>query len=439
MNDSDRGKWRAGPRSLELFADAQELLPGGVNSPVRAFKAVGAEPYFVERADGPFVWDVDGNRYIDFIGSWGPLILGHTPPDVVEAVCAAAKRGTSYGAPHEGEIRLAEEIRSLMPSVEMMRMVNSGTEATMSAIRLARAHTGRSRVVKFVGCYHGHADPFLVKAGSGAATFGQPDSPGVTPATVADTLVADYNDLASVEALFTEHGGDIAAVIVEPIAGNMGCVPPAEGFLAGLRGLCDRNGAVLVFDEIITGFRVAPGGAQELYGVTPDLTTLGKIVGGGLPVGAYGGKREIVEKISPVGPVYQAGTLSGNPLAVAAGIATLGRLRGEPALYEALEQKGARMARILSEAAGAAGVPLTVNRVGSMLGFFFHEGPVTSWDSAAESDKGRFVTFFGALLGRGVSIAPSPFESLFVSTAHTEELLDEAQAAVEAAMMEVAG
>ena len=432
-------RWNAGPRSRELYSRAVDLLPGGVNSPVRAFKAVGGEPFFVDRAEGPYVFDTDGNRYIDFIGSWGPLILGHAPPDVVEAVSATARRGTSFGAPHEAEVLLAEEIRAAMPSVELMRLVNSGTEATMSAIRLARAHTGRSKIVKFVGCYHGHADPFLVKAGSGAATFGQPDSPGVTPATVADTLVADYNDLDSVAVLFEEHGEDVAAVIVEPVAGNMGCVPPVDGFLAGLGALSDKYEAVLIFDEIITGFRVAPGGAQELYGVTPDLTTLGKVVGGGLPVGAYGGRRDIVEKVSPVGPVYQAGTLSGNPLAVAAGRATLGRLRSDPGIYDELERLGARMEQILRGAADEAGLELTVNRVGSMMGMFFGKGPITSWESVAASDKERFVGLFNGLLARGVSIAPSAFEALFVSAAHTDGVLDEAEQAFRAAMKEAAG
>jgi len=430
--------WSAGSRSKELYARAVALMPGGVNSPVRAFKAVGGEPYFVDRAEGPFVFDADGNRYVDFVGSWGPMILGHAPPDIVEAVCAAARRGTSFGAPHEAEVLLAEEIRALVPSVELMRLVNSGTEATMSAIRLARAHTDRAKIVKFAGCYHGHADPFLVKAGSGAATFGQPDSPGVTPATVADTLVADYNDLDSVAALFEEHGADIAAVIVEPVAGNMGCVPPVDGFLAGLRDLCDKYEALLVFDEIITGFRVAPGGAQQLYGVTPDLTTLGKVVGGGLPVGAYGGRREIVSKISPVGPVYQAGTLSGNPLAVAAGLATLRRLRSDPGIYAELERKGARMERILLDAAAGAGLELTVNRVGSMLGMFFGRGPITSWEEVAATDKHRFVALFGGLLARGVSIAPSAFEALFVSAAHTDAVLDETGQAFAEAMKEAA-
>jgi glutamate-1-semialdehyde 2,1-aminomutase len=436
MNDD---RWSAGKVSKGLYERAVDLMPGGVNSPVRAFKAVGGAPFFVDRGEGPCVFDADGNRYIDFVGSWGPLILGHAPPDIVEAVSAAARRGTSFGAPHEAEVLLAEEIRSLMPSVELMRLVNSGTEATMSAIRLARAYTQRSKIVKFVGCYHGHADPFLVKAGSGAATFGQPDSPGVTPATVADTLVADYNDLESVTRVFADHGPDVAAVIVEPVAGNMGCVPPVDGFLAGLRDLCDEHGALLVFDEIITGFRVAPGGAQELYGVVPDLTTLGKVVGGGLPVGAYGGKRVIVEQVSPVGPVYQAGTLSGNPLAVAAGLATLRRLRADAVIYDELERLGARLEQILSSAAWDAGIDLTINRVGSMLGMFFNPGPVTSWDAVAASDSQRFVALFNALLARGVAVAPSAFEAMFVSVAHTDAVLDEAEQAFRRAMKEASG
>ncbi len=416
-----------------LYERALGLMPGGVNSPVRAFRAVGGSPFFIERGSGPHLFDVEGKRYIDFLASWGPLILGHAPPDVVEAVCAAARRGTSFGAPHEGEVLLAEEVRAMMPGLELVRMVSSGTEATMSAVRLARAHTGRAKIVKFAGCYHGHADPFLVKAGSGALTFGTPDSPGVTPGTVADTLVADYNDLGSVEALFSSCGPEIAAVIVEPVAGNMGCVPPAGGFLPGLRRLCDDHGALLIFDEVITGFRVAPGGAQALYGVRPDLTTLGKVLGGGLPVAAYGGRRDVMERISPSGPVYQAGTLSGNPLAMAAGLATLRRLR-EPGTYELLESRGARLESILKESAREAGVPLHVNRVGSLLGLFFNPGPVTCWDDVARSDKERFVKLFQALLARGVSIAPSAFEALFVSVAHTDAVLDEAAIAFSAAM-----
>ena len=393
----------------------------------------------MDRATGPNIWDVDGNRYIDFMGSWGPLILGHSPADVVEAITSAATRGTSYGAPHEGEIALATLVREMMPTVEMMRMVNSGTEATMSAIRLARGFTGRTKVIKFEGCYHGHADPFLIKAGSGAATFGVPNSPGVTGGTVADTLVATYNDLESVADLLDAGGEDVAAVIVEPVAGNMGCVLPAEGFLQGLRDLCDKYDALLIFDEVITGFRVAPGGAQERYGVTADLTTLGKILGGGLPVGAYGGRRDVMEKVSPVGPVYQAGTLSGNPLAMAAGLAALGRLNSDRSLYELLESRGAAMQGHLEEAAAAAGVPIAVNRVGSMMGFFLNPGPVDSWKAVCDSDSADgFVTLFGQLLSRGVSIAPSAFECLFVSTEHTDEVLAEAREALNAAFAAVA-
>ena len=421
---SDSSEWKAGTRSVELFEQAVKLLPGGVNSPVRAFNAVGGQPFFVDRAQGPYVWDADGNRYIDYVCSWGPLILGHSPRDVVEAVISAARKGTSFGAPHEGEITLAQEVCRMMPSVELVRMVNSGTEATMSAVRLARGFTGRAKIVKFEGCYHGHADAFLIKAGSGAATFGVPNSPGVTESTVSDTLIAAYNDLETVAEQFEAHGDDIAAVIVEPVAGNMGCVPPAAGFLEGLRDLCDKYEALLVFDEVITGFRVAPGGAQERFGVKADLTTLGKVLGGGLPVGAYGGRADIMEKISPVGPVYQAGTLSGNPLAMAAGLATLRRLNGDPSIYLRLEDKGRKMAENLESAARDAGVPLTVNRVGSMLGFFFNEGPVDSYEAVTVSDSRRFVIFFNALLNNGISIAPSAFESLFVSDAHTDEVID---------------
>ena len=396
-------------------------MPGGVNSPVRAFRAVGGEPFFVARAAGAHVWDADGNRYVDHVMSWGPMILGHADPDVTAAVQRAAELGTSYGAPHEAEILLAEEVRALFPSVERMRLVSSGTEATMSAVRLARAHTGRSKVIKFEGNYHGHADAFLIKAGSGLATFGQPDSPGVTPETASNTLLAPYNDLSGVEAIFRQTGGEIAALIVEPVAGNMGCIPPVDGFLPGLRRLCDEHGTVLIFDEIITGFRVAPGGAQERYGVRPDLTTLGKIIGGGLPVGLYGGRADLMQMISPDGPVYQAGTLSGNPLAVAAGLTTLRKLRTTEGLYEQLEAKGATLEQGLRSAAQDAGVAITLHRVGSMLGMFFNAGPVRSWTEAAKSDRDKFTTFFRNLLLRGVWIAPSAFEVLFVSAAHTGE------------------
>ncbi len=417
-------RWTPGAKSRDLYRQACDHLPGGVNSPVRAFRAVGSEPFFVDRAQGAYLWDADGNRYIDHVMSWGPLILGHADPDVTRAVTEAATRGTSFGAPHAGEVELAGEVRRLMPSIERMRLVSSGTEATMSAVRLARGVTGRAKVIKFEGNYHGHADSFLIKAGSGLATFGQPDSPGVTAETAANTLSVPYNDLGAVAALMQEAGSQIAAIIVEPAAGNMGCVPPADGFLAGLRMLCDKHGAVLIFDEIITGFRVAPGGAQERFQVTPDLTTLGKIIGGGLPVGLYGGRSDLMKSVSPEGPVYQAGTLSGNPLAVAAGLATLRKLRSASDLYEQLEQKGAHLEAGLREAAGAAGVPVTIHRLGSMLGLFFTPGPVTTWAEVARSNRERFVAFFQTLLAHGVWIAPSPFEVMFVSSAHTEEDLD---------------
>ncbi|MFH1279637.1 MAG: glutamate-1-semialdehyde 2,1-aminomutase [Candidatus Eisenbacteria bacterium] len=430
--------WRPGPKSRELFEKAKAFLPGGVNSPVRAFRAVGGEPFFVERAEGAYLWDVDGNRYVDHVMSWGPMILGHADPDVTAAVREAAGRGSSYGAPHAGEVALAEEVRALVPSVEMMRLVSSGTEATMSAVRLARAFTKRSKILKFEGNYHGHADSFLIKAGSGLATFGQPDSPGVTPETASNTLLAPYNDLAAVKEVFAKAGKEIAAVIVEPVAGNMGCIPPVDGFLEGLREVCGARGTLLVFDEIITGFRVGPGGAQERYGVTPDLTTLGKIIGGGLPVGLYGGRADLMKMISPDGPVYQAGTLSGNPLAVAAGVATLRKLRTAPGLYDDLEKKGAFLEGELRSAAKEAGVEVTLHRVGSMLGLFFHPGPVRSWGEASLSNRERFVVFFQGLLRRGVWIAPSPFEALFVSTAHTEEDLRTTGAAAREAFAEAA-
>jgi len=435
MSDKE---WNAGPGSVELFTKAKELMPGGVNSPVRAFNAVGGQPFFVERAQGANIYDVDGNKYIDFMGSWGPLILGHCNEGTIEAVVAATRKGTSYGAPHQAEIELAQEVVDAMPSVEMVRMVNSGTEATMSAIRLARGHTGRAKIVKFEGCYHGHADPFLIKAGSGAATFGVPNSPGVTEGTICDTLIATYNDLDSVVELFEKGGEDIAAIIVEPVAGNMGCVPPVDGFLQGLRDLCDKYSALLIFDEVITGFRVAFGGAQERYGIHPDLTTIGKVLGGGLPVGAYGGKRDVMEKISPTGPVYQAGTLSGNPLAMAAGIAMIRQLRTTDGLYDELERKGAVMEKNLLDAAAAAGIPLTVNRVGSMLGFFLNPGPVEGWEAVAKSDVDTFVKLFDALLARGVSVAPSAYEALFVSAAHTDEILEEARGALNEAFAQAA-
>jgi glutamate-1-semialdehyde 2,1-aminomutase len=423
--------------SESLFAAAQRVIPGGVNSPVRAFKGVGGSPFFVARAEGARIVDEDGRGYIDFLGSWGPLILGHAFPAVVEALTETARRGTSYGAPTAQEVEMAERIRGAVPSMEMVRLVSSGTEAAMSAIRLARGATGRDLIIKFDGCYHGHADSLLVKAGSGGATFGVPDSSGVPAALAALTLALPFNDLEAVSHALEARRGEVAAVLVEPVAGNMGVVPPAPGFLAGLRALCTRHGALLVFDEVITGFRVAHGGAQALYSVRPDLTCLGKIIGGGLPVGAYGGSGELMSKVAPLGPVYQAGTLSGNPLAVAAGLATLRQLE-DPAVYGRLERLGALFEGGINEAARASGIPVTVNRVGSMLTAFFTEGPVTDYASAKRADTGRYARYFHAMLERGVFLAPSQFEAAFVSLAHSEQDLDTVARACREAMATLA-
>jgi glutamate-1-semialdehyde 2,1-aminomutase len=409
--------------SEELFARAVELMPGGVNSPVRAFRGVGGTPRFIASAQGAWMTDVDGRSYIDYVGSWGPMILGHAAPEVIDALRAALGRGTSYGAPTELEVEMAEEIIAAVPSIELVRMVNSGTEATMSALRLARGFTGRDKILKFEGCYHGHGDSLLVKAGSGVATLGLPDSPGVTASVAQNTITAPFNDAAALEAIFDSHGADIAAVIVEPVVGNMGCVPPRAGYLQALRDTTRRHGALLILDEVMTGFRLARGGAQELYGVTPDITTLGKIIGGGLPVGAYGGRRDIMEQIAPAGPVYQAGTLSGNPLAMTAGLTVLRRLR-DPSVYARLEEAGRRLCAGLSEAAREAGVETVTNRVGSMFTTFFCGAEVTDWPSAAKSDRDRYGKFFHAMLGEGVYLAPSQFEAAFVSLAHTDELLE---------------
>jgi glutamate-1-semialdehyde 2,1-aminomutase len=412
-------------------------MPGGVNSPVRAFKAVGGTPFFVARGEGCYLWDVDGNRFIDFVCSWGPLILGHAHPEVVAAVKEAVERGTTYGAPTELEVALAEKIQQAFPSMEMLRLVNSGTEATMSAIRAARGYTGRKKIVKFEGCYHGHADYLLVKAGSGAATFGIPDSAGVPEGTAQDTIVLPYNDIEAFNETMDAMGEEIAAVIVEPIAGNMGVVLPKPEFLAALRQQTEKRGIVLIFDEVITGFRVAYGGAQSLYGIKPDMTCLGKIVGGGFPLAAYGGRKEIMQTVAPLGPVYQAGTLSGNPVAVTAGLKTLEILeRDNP--YPELERRTKQLTQVISEAAKEAGVPVQINQIASMFTVFFTDQPVVDYASARRSDTQRYARFFHALLERGVYFPPSQFEAAFLSTAHDDEALSFAQEAVRSAMKAIA-
>jgi glutamate-1-semialdehyde 2,1-aminomutase len=422
----------------ELFQRALARIPGGVNSPVRAFKSVGGEPFFTARADGAYLWDVEGTRYIDYVGSWGPMVVGHNHPHVRMAVERAIQDGLSFGTPCAAEVTMAETIAKLVPSIDVVRMVNSGTEATMSAIRLARGHTGRSRIVKFEGCYHGHGDAFLVKAGSGALTLGVPTSPGVPKALADLTLTLPYNDLDAAKQLFAETGDEIAALIIEPVAGNMNCILPRDGYLAALRELCTRHGALLIFDEVMTGFRVALGGAQQLYGITPDLSTFGKIIGGGMPVGAYGGRREIMQKIAPAGPVYQAGTLSGNPVAMAAGLAML-ELIQTPDFYEQLDRRTRLLTDVFAAAAAEAGVPLSINRICGMFGLFFTaEKHVQTYAQATACDVAMFNRFFHAMLKRGVYLAPSAFEAGFVSIAHSDEVIAATADAARAAFKQAA-
>lgn len=412
-------------RSKTLFEKAKQFIPGGVNSPVRAFRAVGGSPLFIKKAKGPYLYDEDGNQYIDLINSWGPMILGHAHPLVEEAVKEALVDSPSFGAPTAREVEMAELICSIIPSVERVRMVNSGTEATMSAIRVARGFTGRDKIIKMEGCYHGHGDSFLIAAGSGALTFGTPDSPGVTRGTAKDTLIAPFNDLSAIETLLENNKKEVAALILEPVVGNMGCVAPAPGYLEGLRVLCDIHGVVLIFDEVMTGFRLALGGAQERFGVKPDMTTLGKIIGGGLPVGAYGGRKEIMDFVSPMGPVYQAGTLSGNPLAMAAGLAMLKYLKGNPAVYGQIDQTTNRLVAGLRQQILRAGQAFTINQVGSMFTLFFTPESVTNFDSAKTSDTQRFARYFQAMLQRGIYLAPSQYEAMFISAAITDAIADQ--------------
>ena len=418
-------------QSERLFARAQGVIPGGVNSPVRAFRGVGGSPAFIARGNGSRIWDADGNEFIEYIGSWGPLLLGHRFPPVLEALRDTLEIGTSFGAPTEREIELAELIREFVPSVEMVRLVNSGTEATMSALRVARGFTGRDLTIKFEGCYHGHVDSLLVKAGSGVATLGLPDSPGVPKGFSDTTLALPFNDVRALEQAFAERGKEIAAVIIEPVVGNMGCVIPAPGYLAAIRDLCTRNGSLLIFDEVMTGFRLAPGGAQELYGIKPDMTTMGKVIGGGLPIAAYGGRKDIMLYVAPSGPIYQAGTLSGNPMAVAAGLAMLRYLKAHPEVYRQVEERTALLAT-----AAPAGV--TVNRVGSMITFFFTDQPVTDYESAKTSDTKRFGRFFHALLDRGIYWPPAQFEAAFISAAHSQEDIEHTVSVMQECFAQVA-
>ncbi len=423
--------------SAELFARAVELIPGGVNSPVRAFRGVGGTPRFIQSAHGATMTDADGRTYIDYVGSWGPMILGHADPEVIAALHDALGRGTSYGAPTELESEMAEEIIDAVPSIEMVRMVNSGTEATMSALRLARGVTGRTKMIKFEGCYHGHGDSMLVRAGSGVATLGLPDSPGVPSGIAQETLTVPFNDAAALAHMFDQHADAVACVIIEPVVGNMGCVAPAAGYLQAVRDLTRRHGALLIFDEVMTGFRLARGGAQELYGVTPDITTLGKIIGGGLPVGAYGASRDIMRHVAPAGPVYQAGTLSGNPLAMTAGLTTLKRLRDQ-SVYERLERAGARLVAGMTAAAEEVGIETVSNRVGSMFTTFFAAAPVTDWASANLSDRAAYGEFFHSMLGHCIYLAPSQFEAGFIGLTHTDELIDRTIEAARSAFAQVA-
>ena len=416
---------KVAPISEELFQRAQHSIPGGVNSPVRAFRAVGGNPRFMVSAKGPYMYDEDGNRYMEFINSWGPMILGHAAEVVQQAVQEAIPNSLSFGAPTRKEIEIAELIVSMVPSIEKVRMVNSGTEATMSAVRVARGYTGRNKMIKFEGCYHGHGDSFLIAAGSGAITLGVPDSPGVTQGVAADTLTAPFNDLEAVKTLVEANKDQVAAIILEPVAGNMGLVLPAPGFLQGLRDLCTKEGIVLIFDEVMTGFRLSPGGAQQLFGVTPDMTTLGKIIGGGMPVGAYGGKKEIMDFVAPAGPVYQAGTLSGNPIAMSAGMAMLQYLQSHPEVYTNLERTTGNMVTGMKKNMEKLGLNYTINQIGSMFSIFFTQQPVTDFESAKTSDTALFGRYFNGMLQRGVYLAPSQYESLFVSTAITDELVAE--------------